>query len=46
MSEQPVRTTPDTGTETEPLRRLSPGTVCPDQAGRIVRRVVRELPGE
>lgn len=40
----PTRTTPDTGTETEPGRRLSPDKLCPDQQSRVTRRIVRELP--
>lgn len=35
-------TTPDT--ETQPGRRLTPDKLCPDQQGRVVRRIIRELP--
>lgn len=40
----PVRTDPITEPLTEPGRRLSPDKLCPDQQGRIVRRIIRELP--
>lgn len=39
--EAPTRTVPDV--ETEPGRRLSPDTLCPDQQGRVVKRIIREL---
>ena len=48
MSDYPPTTTtpvvPDTQTETEPGRRLAPDKLCPDQQGRVVRRVIRALP--
>jgi len=34
----------DPDTETHPSRRLAPDTLCPDQQGRVVRRIFRELP--
>lgn len=48
LNEQPAPSNPDveidTGTETEPLRRLEPEKVCDAQRTRIGERVVRELP--
>lgn len=42
--ETPSRVIPDTDTGTETERRLSPDKLCPDQQGRVVRRIIRELP--
>ena len=42
--ETPSRVIPDTETGTEPGRRLEPDKLCPDQQGRVVRRIIRELP--
>lgn len=35
----------DPDTTTTPERRLSPDTLCDDQKSRVVRRIIRELPG-
>ena len=42
--ETPSRVIPDTETATTPERRLAPDKLCPDQQGRVVRRIIRELP--
>ena len=44
MAEQPVRTTPDTGVETDPQRRLNPDKLCPAQKGDVTRKVIEILP--
>jgi hypothetical protein len=43
-TEAPVRTVPTTEPRTEPIRRLEPERICPNQKNRIVRRIERELP--
>ena len=43
MSEQPIRIVPITEPQTEPLRRLQPGRVCPAQKTRIGTRIQREI---
>lgn len=43
-NETPTRVIPRTEPTTEPERRLAPDTLCPDQQGRVVRRIIRELP--
>lgn len=40
----PTRVIPDTGTETDKEPRLAPDKLCPEQQGRVVRRIIRELP--
>ena len=42
--ETPSRVIHDTDTGTKPERRLAPEKLCPDQQGRVVRRIIRELP--
>jgi hypothetical protein len=42
--ETPSRVVPETETGTTPDRRLTPDKLCPDQQGRVVRRIIRELP--
>lgn len=46
MSETTAPTIPGTipDTDTQPGRRLSPDKLCPDQQGRIVRRIIKVLP--
>lgn len=44
MSEQPVRTTPDTQTTPDTVRRLDPGKICPGQKTDVTRVVTREIP--
>ena len=41
---EPVRTIPETAPQTEPMRRMDPGRVCPNQKTRIAERVKREVP--
>ena len=41
MTEQPVRTTPITEPQTEPMRRLHPGTECPAQRRRLGEKIKR-----
>jgi hypothetical protein len=43
MPVQPVRTTPQTAPTTEPMRRLEPERLCPNQKERVTRRIEREL---
>lgn len=43
-NETPSRVIPDRQAETQPERRLAPDKLCPDQQGRVVRRIIRDLP--
>lgn len=40
--ETPVK--PQTAPQTEPMRRMEPEKVCPDQRGRIAETIRRLLP--
>lgn len=46
MDEQPApaRTIPDIDTQADPIRRLNPAKICPDQQVRVVRRILTDLP--
>ena len=43
-NESPARVDVDVDTQIEPVRRLQPARVCPDQQSRIARRILRDLP--
>ncbi len=41
--DSPTRTTPTTAPQTEPLRRMRPGELCPAQRSRVGETIRRTL---